>query len=169
MFPILYGFIGTFRAEEMNKTESMVLIVFSVLITGIGGDKMTKTEFQIKSWDERPYFEGIDGIKLTRAAVIKTYTGEISGEGFLEYLMAYTPDGTADFTGIERVVGMAGNRTGSFLLFHTGTFQNGVATSSCRVIEGSATGELKGMTGSGGFSTGHSMTVAFDFDYQFNR
>lgn len=128
---------------------------------------MSQSQFQIKSWDEKPYFEDHGGIKLTRAVVTKFYTGGISGEGSLEYLMAYNPDGTAHFVGIEHIIGKIGNKSGSFLLSHEGTFQNGVATSRFKVVAGSAVAELKGLAGSGSYSTGHAMTVPFDFEYHF--
>lgn len=37
--------------------------------------------FTIRSWDEKPYGEGQELPKLTRAAVTKTFTGDIAGEG----------------------------------------------------------------------------------------
>ena len=61
--------------------------------------------FAIKNWDEKPYSEGKDLPKLTRASVTKTFTGDIEGEGQVEYLMMYRSDGSATFVGLERVVG----------------------------------------------------------------
>jgi len=40
--------------------------------------------FAIKSWDEKPYSEGADLPRLTRASVDKTYTGDIDAEGHVE-------------------------------------------------------------------------------------
>lgn len=126
---------------------------------------MVKSEFKITSWDEKPYFEGENNVKLTRAVITKSYAGDISGTGALDYLMAYNPDGSAWFVGIERIEGKIGTKTGSFILSHEGTFQKGVASSSFKVIEGSATAELRGLSGTGGFSTGHSRSVPIDFKY----
>ena len=61
--------------------------------------------FTVKSWDEKPYSEGQDRPRLTRASVMKTYSGDIKGEGEVEYLMMYRSDGSASFVGHERVVG----------------------------------------------------------------
>jgi hypothetical protein len=66
---------------------------------------VANSRFTIKSWDEKPYGEGQDLPKLTRAAVTKTFTGDIAGEGHVEYLMMYSSDGSATFVGLERVVG----------------------------------------------------------------
>ena len=56
---------------------------------------VASSRFSIKSWDEKPYSEGQDLPKLTRAAVARTFTGEITGEGQVEYLMMYRSDGSA--------------------------------------------------------------------------
>ena len=57
--------------------------------------------FAIKSWDEKPYSEGKDLPRLTRATVTKTFTGDIEGEGQVEYLMMYGSDGSATFVGLD--------------------------------------------------------------------
>ena len=56
--------------------------------------------FAITTWDEKSYSEGQDQPKLTRASVTKTYTGDIEGEGQVEYLMMYRGDGTAAIVGL---------------------------------------------------------------------
>ena len=61
--------------------------------------------FAIKTWDTEPYSEGLDLPKLTRASVTKTFTGDLEGDGRVEYLMVYRADGSAAFVGLERVVG----------------------------------------------------------------
>lgn len=127
---------------------------------------MNKSQFEITSWEENPYFEGDDGIKLTRAVIIKSYSGDITGNGNLEYIMAYKPDGSASFVGIEYFEGSIGPKSGTCVLEHEGTFQEGTSSSSFRIIEGSATGELSGLTGEGGFSTGHGRTVSLEFNYK---
>src|SRR5437764_5976362 len=53
------------------------------------GKKMknvANSRFTIKSWDEKPYSEGQDLPKLTRAAVTKTFSGDIAGEGHVDVL-----------------------------------------------------------------------------------
>ena len=50
---------------------------------------VANSRFTIKSWDETPYGEGQDLPKLTRATVTKTFTGDIVGEGHVDYLMMY--------------------------------------------------------------------------------
>ena len=92
--------------------------------------------FAIKSWDEKPYSEGQDLPKMTRASVTKTFTGDIAGDSQVEYLMIYRSDGTATFVGLERITGRIGNRTGSFVLQRTGAFEGGQAKESYSVVPG---------------------------------
>jgi hypothetical protein len=61
--------------------------------------------------------------------------------------MVYPGDGSAKFVGLERVVGRLGDRWGSFVLEHSGTFEGGVAEASWSVVPGSGTGEPRGLRG----------------------
>ena len=123
--------------------------------------------FAIKSWDEKPYSEGENLPKLTRASVTKTYTGDIAGEGQVEYLMMYRSDGSATFVGLERVVGRIAGKSGSFVLQRTGVFEDGQAKESYSVIRGSATGELEGLLGDGISALGHGTDYPFTLNYEF--
>lgn len=122
--------------------------------------------FAIKNWDEKPYSEGPDLPKLTRATVTKTFTGDIEGEGHVEYLMMYRSDGSATFLGLERISGRIGGRTGSFVLQRTGVFEDGQAKESYSVLPGSATGDLRGLVGAGTSAVGHGMEHPFVLDYE---
>jgi len=102
--------------------------------------KKANARFAIKGWDERPYSESAGQPKLTRASVTKSYTGDISGDANVEYLMMYRSDGTATFVGLERVVGQIGGKSGSFVMQRTGVFEDGQAKESYAVVPGSATG-----------------------------
>jgi hypothetical protein len=128
--------------------------------------KRVTARFAINTWDEKPYSEGQDQPKLTRASVTKAYTGELEGEGQVEYLMMYRSDGSATFVGLERVVGRIGGRTGTFVLQRTGIFESGQAKESYSVIPGSATGELQGLLGDGSSAVGHGMEHPFTLSYE---
>ncbi|MFZ0063836.1 MAG: DUF3224 domain-containing protein [Pyrinomonadaceae bacterium] len=129
--------------------------------------KEAKATFGIKSWDEKPYDEIEGAPKLTRVSATKSYQGDIEGEGKLEYLMMYRSAGSANFMGLERVTGSVGGRSGSFVLQHSGAFEEGVAKVTLSVVPGSGTGALRGMTGEGGFSVGHQPPYAMTLDYHF--
>jgi hypothetical protein len=83
---------------------------------------VARCRFAITAWDEKPYSEGPDLPRLTRATVTKTFTGDLSGEGTVEYLMMYRSDGSATFVGLERVTGQLAGKSGSFVVQRTGTF-----------------------------------------------
>lgn len=102
--------------------------------------------FEISGWDENPVQEW-DGGKLTRASVTKRYSGDIEGEAVLEYLLAYGPDGTASFVGLERVSGSAGGRECGLVLQEIGTFAEGTARAALTVVGGS--GAFEGAAGTG--------------------
>ncbi len=129
--------------------------------------KTANARFAITSWDEKPYSEGPDLPKLTRATVKKTFTGAIEGEGQVDYLMMYRSDGTATFIGLERVTGKVGGKSGTFVLQRTGVFEVGQAKESYSVVPGSATGELRGLRGEGTSSVGHGMEHPFTLGYEF--
>ena len=130
---------------------------------------MTQTataRFAIKSWDEKPCMESENLPKLTRASVTKAYTGDIDGEGQVEYVMMYRSDGSASFVGLERVSGRIAGRSGSFVLQRTGVFEDGQAKESYSVIPGSGTGELHGLLGNGSSALGHGTDYPFTLNYE---
>jgi len=128
--------------------------------------KTANARFAINSWDEKPYSEGPDQPKLTRATVIKTFTGDIEGEGRVEYLMMYRTDGSATFVGLERIVGRIGARAGSFVLQRSGVFESGQAKESYSVVPGSATDDLRGLAGDGSSAVGHGTEFPFVLSYE---
>jgi hypothetical protein len=128
--------------------------------------KTANARFAIQTWDEKPWSEA-DGLpKVTRASVRKTLTGDLEGEGQVEYLMSYRSDGSATFVGLERVVGRLDGRTGSFVLQRSGVFEDGRAKESYTVVAGSATGELQGLRGEGTSAVGHGLEHPFTLDYE---
>jgi Protein of unknown function (DUF3224) len=128
--------------------------------------KTANARFSIKSWDEKPYSEGKDLPKMTRASVDKTFTGDIDGEGHVEYVMMYRSDGTAAFVGLERITGRIAGRNGSFVLQRTGVFEDGQAKESYSVVTGSGTGDLRSLRGEGTSSVGHAADYPFALSYE---
>jgi hypothetical protein len=121
--------------------------------------------FTITNWDEKPYSEGPDLPRMTRASVTKTFTGDVEGESHVEYLMMYRADGSATFVGQERMTGKVGGKAGSFVLQRTGVFENGTAKETYAVIPGSGTGELQSIRGEGSSAVGHGMEHPFTLHY----
>ena len=127
---------------------------------------VANSRFTINSWDEKPYSEGQNLPRLTRASVTKAFTGDITGEGHVEYLMMYRSDGSATFVGLERVVGHLAGKAGSFVLQRTGVFENGAAKESYVVIPGSGTGDLRDLRGEGTSAVGHGTEHPLTLKYE---
>jgi hypothetical protein len=126
---------------------------------------------EMKSWDEqtwdgRPHQE-VSGRKFTVASVTNVFRGDIEGDSTLRYLMAHADDSTCETVGLEHVVGRIGERTGSFVLQHIGSFQDGVAEDTWTVVPDSGTGELAGLRGTGGCvwaETGATFTLDYEVE-----
>jgi hypothetical protein len=125
--------------------------------------------FKIAGWDEKTYTELEGGGKLTQASVKQAFSGEIEGDGAVEWLMCYRPDATAEFVGLQHFVGRIGGRSGSFALLQTaGSFDGTEARGELSVVPGSGTQDLRGLRGNGEFSAplGSEAAVTLDYDFE---
>ena len=121
-----------------------------------------EARFEIANWDETPFDDGVGVSKLTEAFVGKKYSGDIDGTSTTKWLMAYSPDKTATYVGIERIKGTVGGKRGSLVLLHDGSFADGAATATLRVVSG--TDELAGTTGGGKFRADPAGSITLDLD-----
>ena len=64
-----------------------------------------KGSFSITQWDEDTLSERSEGIKVSHASIKQVYSGEMSGESNVEFLMSYQSQMSAKFTGFETFVG----------------------------------------------------------------
>lgn len=119
----------------------------------------------VASWDEDAYDEAEGLPKLSKASIKYTYEGDITGEGASELAMAYVGE-EAEYVGLERVTGAVGGRKGTFVTSATGAFKGGVAAHTWKVVEGSGTGELEGLRGSGTFEAPMGSQASLTFDYE---
>jgi hypothetical protein len=113
--------------------------------------KLAKGGFEIADWKENPA-GAKTGPKVTRATVKQRYTGDIKGTGTIEYVMAYRPDKTAEYTGVEVISGAIGARKGSIALLIRGVYDGKHAVTKWTIVPGSGKGDLKELTGKGEFS-----------------
>ncbi len=129
-----------------------------------------KAVFEITSWDEKAWLEMQDGTKLTRASVTKVYRGDVAGEARSETLMHYRADGSATFTGFERIEGTLAGRRGSFVLQASGVYRDGTATCVCTVVPGSASEDLGGLAGEARYVATHAdyPNVPLTMDYRLD-
>ena len=121
--------------------------------------------FQVTGWDEQTFGE-LDGDgKLTQANVQQAISGDIEGSSNVRWLMAYTAEDRAEFVGVQTVTGALANKSGSFVLRSVGTFDGKQAVGDLTVVEGSGTGDLEGISGTGSFEApmGDTATVSLDY------
>ena len=121
----------------------------------------------VHKYEPAAYDEPADGPVLTRIHVEESFTGDISGDGVVEFLQAAGDDGLASFVGIERVTGTVGDLTGTFLLQDAGTVQDSIVSGDWFVVPGSGTGQLAGLRGEGGFRANLGENAQVHLDYWF--
>jgi hypothetical protein len=114
-----------------------------------------------------PYEEPAAGPALSRIHVEESFSGDIEGDGVVEFLQASRPDGTASFVGIERVTGTIAGRSGTFLLQDSGTVEGGIVSGDWFVVPGSGTEGLAGLRGTGGFRANLGENADITLDYYF--
>ena len=90
-----------------------------------------EARFQIASWDETPFEGGDEATKLTEALVSKRYEGDIKGTSTTKWLMAYSPDKSALFVGIEHITGTIGGKGAASWCFTTASTATESRRPSC--------------------------------------
>jgi hypothetical protein len=121
----------------------------------------------VQKYEPSAYDEPAGGPVLTRIHVEESFSGDITGEGVVEFLQAARADGSASFVGIERVTSELGGRRGTFLLQDAGTVQDNMVSGDWFVIPGSGTGQLTGLRGEGGFRANLGEGAQVHLDYWF--
>jgi hypothetical protein len=106
---------------------------------------------EVKTWEPRPYDVPAAGLTLNEIHVTETFHGDIEAEGTVRFLQAARADGSASFTGLERVTGTFAGRAGSLLLMDFGSLVGNEVTGRFTVVSGSGTGALAGVEGEGTF------------------
>ena len=122
----------------------------------------------VHKYEPAAYDEPADGPALTRIHVEESFSGDITGDGAVEFLQAARADGSASFVGIERVAGELGGRRGTFLLQDAGTVRDNIVSGDWFVVPGSGTGQLAGLRGEGGFRADLGESAQVTLDYWFD-
>jgi uncharacterized protein DUF3224 len=122
-------------------------------------------EFTVTGGEEEAYRERDPG-KLTRAGGTQEFSGDIEGTGRVEWLMCYLADGTAEYVGMQEIEGAVQGRKGSFVATAAGRFDGKQSEGRWAVVAGSGTGELAGITGTGGFSAGPGPHASYRLSYE---
>ncbi|MBE0538945.1 MAG: DUF3224 domain-containing protein [Ignavibacterium sp.] len=119
----------------------------------------TKGTYTVNKWDENLYEQISSEMKITKATVEYSMSGQINGKALVEYLMFYKyfdandqHKSSAIYIGLIRFIGSVQGKEGSFVIEDRGTFENGAASSTLQIIAGSGMGELEGIKGTGRYS-----------------
>jgi hypothetical protein len=121
----------------------------------------------VRKYEPAAYDEPAEGPALSRIHVEESFSGDISGDGLVEFLQAAHADGPASFVGIERVTGAVAGHEGTFLLQDAGTVQDNIVSGEWFVIPGSGTGKLARLRGTGGFRANLGEGAQVHLDYWF--
>ena len=121
-----------------------------------------EARFEIASWDETPFEDGDEATKLTEALVAKHYEGDIKGTSTTKWLLAYSPDKSALFVGVEHITGTIGGKKGGMVLIHDGEYRDGVAAAELRVASG--TESLANVAGTGKFRADPEGSITLDLE-----
>ena len=86
---------------------------------------------------------------LGRMSIDKQFHGDLEGtsRGFMLSSAATIVKGSGGYVAMERVTGKLKDRSGSFVLQHSGTMTRGVAQLSVTVVPDSGTDQLAGLAG----------------------
>jgi hypothetical protein len=113
-----------------------------------------------KSWEQTPYAAAAGHApELAAASGVDVYHGDVEGEGHWRGLTIAGPDGTGDLLSLQRMICVVGGRSGTFVLRISGTFDGTGSRANWEVAPGSGTGELRGISGTGGFETNGETTT----------
>ena len=119
-----------------------------------------KAIFTVDSWDEE-HSETVEGSMFGRARLGKTFGGDIEGTSTAVLLTAATSIGPAAYTAQEWFSGTVDGRKGTF------ASQHGAVTDTVEwtIVNGSGTGELEGISGTGAIAIDDDGTHHFTLDY----
>jgi Protein of unknown function (DUF3224) len=109
----------------------------------------TKTD--IEKWDED---RSLKDVPRVTPATVAFNLPEIEGKATTNYLFTYTPDGNASFVYTETITVEnfhADKKKGSFITQGKGVYDSTAhaATGTFEIVEGTGTGDLKGIKGKG--------------------
>jgi hypothetical protein len=130
-------------------------------------DTEVTSNYAIDSWHEETYHEAESGAKLTHAHAEQMFSGDIEGHGDVHWMMCYRADGTADFVGLLRLAGRVGERSGAIVLETRGTFDGRAATGPLRIVSGSGTDGLSGISGDGELRAPRGEQASITLSYRF--
>jgi hypothetical protein len=118
-----------------------------------------KGTYKVEKWEENEFEQISSEMKMTKASVEYSMSGDLNGKSAVEYLMFYNYFNAANphkssaiYIGLMRFIGDVQGKEGSFVIEDHGTFENGKASSTLQIVAGSGLGDFKNIIGTGKYS-----------------
>jgi len=125
--------------------------------------------FDVKVTPQKPDTQVARAANLSRLTIDKRFHGDLEGISKGEMLALQTDvKGSAGYVALERVTAKLKGRSGSFVLQHSATMTRGESQAQITVVPDSATGELRGLSGSMSISVGADGAHAYEFDFKID-
>jgi hypothetical protein len=130
-----------------------------------------KVTITAQNWNEQRVDEVDTGRAIARAQWSTIWAGDIVGTSTCHLLICYTGGDPAQpeslvgpYAGYELVRATVDGRSGTFVLAESGEHSGAVARTTVTIVPDSGTGELAGITGSGGYAaTAQEFTLELDY------
>ena len=124
-----------------------------------------KSKFSIEKWDEKENNEWESG-KLSRTICTKKFDGNFNGNSKLEAIMLRMEcdQNPMAYIGVEHINCTLDGRTGSFILIHNAEALGEDQQSTLKILPGSGTGDLVGITGSGEITPDHFFILSYELE-----
>ena len=128
--------------------------------------KKATGQFKISGGHEETYADRSPG-RLTRAGGAQKFSGDIQGDGRIDWLMCYREDRSAEFVGMQLIDGTLDGRRGEFVMTSVGGHDGVRSKGTWTVVSGSGRGDLAGIMGSGSWLAGPGPQATFELTYAF--
>jgi Protein of unknown function (DUF3224) len=152
------------REAQMSERESVHAIGKAQTTS------RTRTRAQatitVQSSEAKPY-DLTESPALVEINLNETFAGDIEGYSPVRALQVLRDDRSASLVSVQRFRGKLGGRQGTFVLQGSEIVADGKITATWFVVPGSATAELSGLRGEGGFEGRFGEGSRGTLDYWF--
>jgi hypothetical protein len=125
-----------------------------------------KAKIIVQRSEAKPY-DQTAGPALMELHLSETFSGDLEGESPVRALQLQRANKSANLVSMQRFSGKLGGRQGTFVLQGSEKVENGKIKATWFVVPGSATGDLSGLRGEGGFEGGFGKGSEGWLDYWF--
>lgn len=106
-------------------------------------------------------------IRLTHASGTQQFSGDVVGDGSIDWLIAYRADESAHMVGLQRISGTVDGRAGAFVIAAVADHDGATSRATWTIVAGSGSGQLVGIGGRGSF-VASGTTVDYELEYEID-